>query len=135
MALCDLPAEDGVDHPNVYHMFPRDVVDRAKQIRAAIGPAGTGAYSGSQGILGFREDVAKFIQERDGHPAYAGNIFLTNGASSAIEFVLSTMIASDYDGVMIPIPQVRFGWRQNVLNWIFFYFIITHSLHLSPFSL
>ena len=105
MALCDLPAEDGVDHPDVLKMFPKDVVNRAKEMRNAIGPAGTGAYTGSQGVLQFRKDVADFIAERDGHPAYPGNIFLTNGASTAIELVLTTIISGDLDGVMIPIPQ------------------------------
>ncbi|KAL3945834.1 MAG: hypothetical protein SGBAC_000106 [Bacillariaceae sp.] len=105
MALCDLPAEDGVDHPNVLQMFPVDVVIRAKEFRDAIGPAGTGSYTGSQGILTFRQDVADFITARDDHPAYAGNIFLTNGASSAIELVLTSIISSELDGVMIPIPQ------------------------------
>ena len=105
MALCDLPAADGVDHPNVDQMFPPDVIARAREMREVIGPAGTGAYSGSQGILQFRRDVAKFIEKRDGHPAYSGNIFLTNGASSAIELVLTTIIGSELDGIMIPIPQ------------------------------
>jgi hypothetical protein len=105
IALCDLPAEDGVDHPNVHKMFPADVINRAKEVRDALGPAGTGAYTGSQGVLQFRQDVADFISERDGHPAYPGNIFLTNGASTAIELVLTTIISSDLDGVMIPIPQ------------------------------
>lgn len=105
IALCDLPCEDGIDHPEVYKMFPPDVVKRAKDVRDAIGPAGTGAYTGSQGTLQFRQDVADFIAKRDGYPAYPGNIFLTNGASSAIELVLTTIISSDLDGVMIPIPQ------------------------------
>jgi alanine transaminase len=74
-------------------------------VRDALGPAGTGAYTGSQGVLQFRQNVADFISERDGHPAYPGNIFLTNGASTAIELVLTTIIGSDLDGVMIPIPQ------------------------------
>jgi len=105
MALCDLPAQDGVDHPNVYQMFPADVVVRARELRKTIGPAGTGSYTGSQGILQFRQNVADFISQRDGHPAYAGNIFLTNGASSAIELVLTTIISSEIDGIMVPIPQ------------------------------
>lgn len=105
MALCDLPAEDGVDHPEVLRMFPVDVVQRARQVREAIGPAGTGAYTGSQGVLEFRKNVANFMAERDGHPAFPGNIFLTNGASTAIELVLTTLISNDLDGVMIPIPQ------------------------------
>ena len=81
LALCDLPAADGVDHPDIQRIFPADVIARARRMREAIGPSGTGAYTNSQGVLQFRKDVANFIQERDGGiPAYAGNIFLTNGA-------------------------------------------------------
>jgi len=105
MALCDLPAQCGVDHPNVHELFPKDVIERANAMRAAIGKAGTGAYTHSQGVLEFRKHVAKYIEERDGHKSYAGNIFLTNGASTAIELVLTTLISCDMDGVMIPIPQ------------------------------
>jgi hypothetical protein len=50
LALCDLPAECGVDHPKVFEMFPSDVVDRAREYRAIIGPSGTGAYTHSQGM-------------------------------------------------------------------------------------
>lgn len=105
LALCDLPAADGVDHREVGRLFPEDVIARAKEMRESIGPAGTGAYTGSQGILEFRKDVANFISKRDCHPAYPGNIFLTNGASTAIELVLTTLISSDLDAIMIPIPQ------------------------------
>ena len=105
LALCDLPAQVGVDHPDITRLFPADVVQRAIEMRTAIGPAGTGAYSGSQGVLQFRKDVAAFIKNRDGHPAYEGNIFLTNGASTAIEQILTTLIDNDNEAVMIPIPQ------------------------------
>ena len=105
LALCDLPAECGVDHPDVYKMFPVDVIEKAKNYRAAIGPSGTGAYTHSQGLPKFRQNVADFIAKRDGHPAYPGDIFLTNGASSAIQMVLTALIASDKDAIMIPIPQ------------------------------
>lgn len=105
LALCDLPVANGVDHPNVYEMFPRDVVNRAKELREIIGPSGTGAYTHSQGILGFRKLVAEFIQARDGYASYPGNIFLTNGASSAIAMVLQGLLAQNNDAVMIPIPQ------------------------------
>ena len=77
LSLCDLPAECGVDHPNVYEIFPRDVVERAREYRDIIGPSGTGAYTHSQGVLGLRKHIAEFIQNRDGYPAYSGNIFLT----------------------------------------------------------
>jgi glutamate--glyoxylate aminotransferase len=107
LALCDLPAEMGVGHPKVYQMFPKDVVERAKEYREIIGPAGTGAYTHSQGILGLRKQVAEYIQNRDGYPSYPGNIFLTNGASAGIAMVLQGLLASNNDAVMIPIPQVR----------------------------
>ena len=105
LALCDLPAKNGVDHPDVTKLFPQDVIDRAKEMRAAVGPSGTGAYTNSQGIAEFRKDVADYIAQRDGHPAFPGDIFLTNGASSGINAVLTGLIASDHDAVMIPIPQ------------------------------
>ena len=52
-----------------------------------------------------RQDVADFISSRDGHPAYAEDIFLTNGASSGIQMVLTAAFASETDALMIPIPQ------------------------------
>jgi aspartate/methionine/tyrosine aminotransferase len=33
------------------------------------------------------------------------NIFLTEGASQGVHLLLSTMISSDKDAIMIPIPQ------------------------------
>ena len=105
LALCDLPAEHGVDHPNASAMFPADAIARARDMRAAIGDAGTGSYTNSQGIAQFRGDVARFIERRDGHPARPEDIFLTNGASSAIQHVLTACFASDHDALMIPIPQ------------------------------
>jgi len=104
LALTDL-GEYGIDHPQVYSMFPIDVVKRAKKIREILEGSGSGAYTGSQGSLGFRKDVAEFIEKRDGHPAYPGDIFLSSGASSAIESVLTTIMSTEIDGVMIPIPQ------------------------------
>jgi len=131
LALCDLPAEVGVDHPQVNQLFPEDVVKRAKEYRKLIGSSGTGAYTHSQGILGFRKQVANFIQQRDGYRSYPGNIFLTNGASSGIGMVLQGLLASNRDAIMIPIPQYpiysalisKLGGRQvgydldEELNW------------------
>jgi len=106
MALCDLPAECGVDHPNANQLFPADVIERAKEVRAAVGECGTGSYTNSQGIMAFREDIKNFIEARDGGiPAYTGDIFMSNGASSAIQAVLTATFASDHDALMIPIPQ------------------------------
>jgi hypothetical protein len=98
LALCDLPAEYGVDHPAASQLFPADVIAKAREYRAIIGPSGTGAYSHSQGILGLRKHVADYITQRDGYPAYQGNIFLTNGASAAIGMILQALIAQNNDG-------------------------------------
>eukprot|EP00957_Ditylum_brightwellii_P021261 1603750-Ditylum_brightwellii.AAC.1 len=104
MALCDLPAEFGIDNPAVTSAFPEDVVVRAREMRASM-PSGTGAYTNSQGILEFRQDIADYITDRDEHVAYPANIFLTNGASAGIEMVLNGLISDDKDAIMIPIPQ------------------------------
>lgn len=45
LALCDLPADCGVEHPSVNEMFPADVIERAREYRDIIGPSGTGAYT------------------------------------------------------------------------------------------
>lgn len=105
MALCDLPAENGVDHLSAKELFPADVLQRARELREIVGPPGTGAYTNSQGLTGVRRHVADFIAARDGHAAYPGDIFLTSGASSGIEMVLNALISQDTDAIMIPIPQ------------------------------
>ena len=43
-----------------------------------------GAYSDSAGLPVVREDIARYISERDGVPADPANVFLSTGASEAI---------------------------------------------------
>ncbi|KAG8459227.1 hypothetical protein KFE25_005738 [Diacronema lutheri] len=105
LALCDLPAESGVDHPSASLLFPPDAIARAREMRAAMGPGGTGAYSTTQGVSRFREDVASFISRRDGHACEGRNVFLANGASAAIRMVLTATVSSADDAVLVPIPQ------------------------------
>ena len=72
---------------------------------------GMGAYSDSSGPRFIREAVAEFIDRRDG--AASGSvprsdpeqIFITNGASEAVRYVIDLLIDDESDGVMIPIPQ------------------------------
>jgi len=66
---------------------------------------GTGCYSHSQGVRSIRQRVAKFIENRDGYSADPNSIFLTNGASAAIQMVLTAVISGPQDGILIPIPQ------------------------------
>lgn len=64
-----------------------------------------GSYSHSQGVPAIRQTVAQFIKERDGHPADPNHIFLTQGASSGVQTLLSLLTENSNSGIMIPIPQ------------------------------
>jgi len=106
MALADLPDEVGVDHPKAAELFPADAIARAREIKTALGGHGTGAYTHSQGPLAFRRNIAEFIEKRDGGiKSDPSSIFMSNGASAAIQDVLTALIADDKVGVMLPIPQ------------------------------
>lgn len=94
IALVELPREVGVDHPMAKKMFPADAIERAREVKKALNFMGTGAYTHSKGARMFREDIAAFIEERDGGvPCDPESIFMTNGASSAIQVILQTLVA------------------------------------------
>jgi aspartate/methionine/tyrosine aminotransferase len=98
-------AATGGDHASsLSKLFPADIVMRAQQLLANI-PGGMGAYTNSQGLPIIRQQVASFIQRRDGFPSHPDNIFLTDGASPAVQMCLRLMIRGPNDGIMIPIPQ------------------------------
>lgn len=84
--------------------FPEDVVERARLV-ARETRHGLGAYTESKGHRFVRAAVARFIAERDGISADPEAIFLTDGASKAVQSVLRLLIADGRDGIMIPIPQ------------------------------
>lgn len=93
-----------MDHPNVTEMFASDAVSRAKEILEKI-KGGVGAYTDSRGSLGLREEVAAFIERRDGYPSHPDLIFLTDGASVAVRTVMQAILRDRSDGVLVPIPQ------------------------------
>ncbi|XP_019485735.1 PREDICTED: alanine aminotransferase 1 isoform X2 [Hipposideros armiger] len=103
LALCVHP--DLLKSPD----FPADAKRRAERILQACGGHSLGAYSVSSGIQLIREDVARYIQRRDGGiPADPNNIFLSTGASDAIVTVLKLLVSGEgrtRTGVLIPIPQ------------------------------
>ena len=86
-----------------FNLFPGDVKSRASELLNNIGSIG--AYSHSKGVPFIREQVAKFLKERDGYDAEAENIFLTNGASGGVSLLFQLILDGKNDGVMIPIPQ------------------------------
>nr|XP_028708034.1 alanine aminotransferase 1 isoform X1 [Macaca mulatta] len=103
LALCVNP--DLLTSPS----FPDDAKKRAERILQACGGHSLGAYSVSSGIQLIREDVAQYIERRDGGiPADPNNVFLSTGASDAIVTVLKLLVAGEghtRTGVLIPIPQ------------------------------
>ncbi|CAL9730147.1 hypothetical protein MOUN0_I07712 [Monosporozyma unispora] len=85
-------------------LYNDDAFDRANRLFSQIGKS-IGAYSGTQGIYGIRETVARFISKRDGFPSDPNDIFLTDGASKAATYLLSILCQNKSTGVLIPIPQ------------------------------
>jgi len=93
-----------LEDPAAETLFKADSLRRARELLQYT-TGGTGAYSHSQGILAVRKTVAKFIEERDGHYSDPGDIFLTNGASTAIQMVLTSLINTNRDAILVPVPQ------------------------------
>eukprot|EP00823_Brevimastigomonas_motovehiculus_P004775 TRINITY_DN326_c2_g2_i2.p1 TRINITY_DN326_c2_g2~~TRINITY_DN326_c2_g2_i2.p1 ORF type:complete len:498 (-),score=144.47 TRINITY_DN326_c2_g2_i2:547-2040(-) len=83
-------------------IFPKDVIARARHYLKSVK---LGAYSNSIGVKVVRDEVAAFIERRDGFPANPADICLTDGASPAVKNTLQTIIRSPKDGVLVPIPQ------------------------------
>ncbi len=86
------------------------VLEVADRMLAGLG-TGVGAYSDSNGPAFIREAVAEFVDRRDGVASSGGVpsdpelVFLTNGASEAVKYVIEVLISKPSDGIMIPIPQ------------------------------
>ncbi|KAM7379498.1 hypothetical protein PAMP_005045 [Pampus punctatissimus] len=89
--------------------FPEDAKSRARRILQSCGGNSIGAYSASQGIDSVRQDVAHYIERRDGGvPCDPDNIYLTTGASDGIVTMLKLLVCGEgatRTGVMISIPQ------------------------------
>uniref|UniRef100_A0A452XY43 Aminotransferase class I/classII large domain-containing protein n=1 Tax=Aegilops tauschii subsp. strangulata TaxID=200361 RepID=A0A452XY43_AEGTS len=103
LALCDHP--DLLKKEEIKTLFSADSISRAKQILALIPGRATGAYSHSQGIKGLRDAIASGIASRDGFPANADDIFLTDGASPGVHLMMQLLIRNEKDGILVPIPQ------------------------------
>jgi hypothetical protein len=62
LALCMSP--ELLANPKAQELFPSDAIARAKELMAHVGSVG--AYSDSRGAAGIRQEVANFIERRDG---------------------------------------------------------------------
>ncbi|KAK2822559.1 hypothetical protein Q5P01_022624 [Channa striata] len=89
--------------------FPEDAKSRARRILQSCGGNSLGSYSASQGIDSVRQDVARYIERRDGGvPCDPDNIYLTTGASDGIMTMLKLLVCGEgvaRTGIMISIPQ------------------------------
>ncbi|KAM9789163.1 alanine aminotransferase 2-like [Neosynchiropus ocellatus] len=103
MALCSYPELLNDDS------FPEDAKSRARRILQSCGGNSMGAYSASQGLDCVRQDVARYIERRDGGVhCNPDNIYLTTGASDGIVTMLKLLVCGEgvnRSGVMISIPQ------------------------------
>ncbi|KAF8060624.1 ALAAT2 [Scenedesmus sp. PABB004] len=102
LCLCEYPAL--LDHPAVGGLFPADVVARARLYLSAI-PGGVGAYSDSAGALVLRQQIAAALERRDGWPARPDEIYLTDGASPGVHYLVEMLTRSAADAFLVPIPQ------------------------------
>lgn len=91
--------------PGMSDVMPEDVKRRAREYLAATGGNGIGAYTGSTGLKLVRDQIAAFIERRDGFPADPEAIELHTGASEGVKRVIQALIAKEEDVVMIPKPQ------------------------------
>lgn len=95
--------------------YPADVLERSKAYLASVPSAG--AYSDSQGVHLIRQHVAEFIAARDGYPASADDIFLTDGASAGVKALMQLMIRGPQDAVLVPVPQYPlYSATTTILN-------------------
>ncbi|XP_025049478.1 alanine aminotransferase 1 [Alligator sinensis] len=95
-------------YPELLHdaAFPEDAKKRAQRLLDACAGHSAGAYSASPGIPVIRQDVARYIERRDGGiPSNPDHIFLSTGASDAIVTVLKLLVwgeGQERTGVLIP---------------------------------
>ena len=93
--------------PEVGRLFPSDVIARAKLLLDQI-PGGVGAYSESAGAYVMRRLVADAIERRDGYPCNPEDIYMTDGASPGVHYMMDLFIRDGRnDAIMVPIPQAR----------------------------
>ena len=85
--------------------FSTEVVERARAYHHATSGAGVGAYTDSIGLALVREQVAAFIEARDGYPCEPSHLALTTGASEGVKRALGALVRGPSDGVLIPCPQ------------------------------
>jgi alanine transaminase len=126
-AAVTYPALLDLDPP----VFPADVCRRATEYIKAMPGNSAGSYTESEGLLVVRQQIASYIERRDGFPADPEMIELTTGASEAVKRCIQVIFESPHDGVMVPCPQyplyscaitmfgghVRYYYPEETTGW------------------
>ena len=103
LSIIDYP--DLLTNPNAASIYPPDVLSLAKKFIDNI-PGGSGAYSESKGVPFLRQMVAKGIEARDGgHLCDPDSLWMTDGASPAVHYLMKMLLRSEKDAILTPIPQ------------------------------
>mmetsp|Transcript_30225 Transcript_30225/g.38982 ORF Transcript_30225/g.38982 Transcript_30225/m.38982 type:complete len:302 (-) Transcript_30225:2086-2991(-) len=95
-----------LNDPTVANSFPTDAILRAQEYLQDV--KSLGAYTDSRGSGLVRQQVANFLNKRDGLGCQGlDRIFLTDGASAAVKLGLQMCIRGEgyRDGILVPIPQ------------------------------
>ncbi|KAF3322902.1 alanine aminotransferase 2 [Carex littledalei] len=103
LALCDHPSL--LERTDTNTSFSSDSIARACQILNLFPGKATGAYSHSQGVKGLRDVIAAGIAARDGFPSSSDDIFLTDGATPGVHYMMQLLLRSEADGILCPVPQ------------------------------
>lgn len=96
-----------LDHKDILFenkIYKKDVIERAEDLIYKIGKS-MGAYTLTKGIFGIRQNIAKFIKERDGESCDLEDIYLTNGTTSAIMNVFNLFAKDKNTSVLLLILQ------------------------------
>jgi alanine transaminase len=62
-------------------------------------------YTHYKGLKIVRDNIARFITNRDASEANSNDIFISNGASGGIKAILQILCGDKEDAIMTPIPQ------------------------------
>ncbi|KAL6846187.1 hypothetical protein ACP4OV_023635 [Aristida adscensionis] len=103
LSLCDNPSL--LKRKETSTLFSSCAIKRAQKIIESMPTKGSGGYTNSRGIRSLREAVADGISARDGFPSDSDDIFLTDGASAAVNLMMQILIRSHEDGILCPLPE------------------------------
>jgi alanine transaminase len=83
--------------------YGKDAVNRATSYKGEL--KNIENYTYYKGLNIVRDNIAKFITQRDHCETFKENLFLSNGASGGIKIVLQALLQDSKDTVLAPIPQ------------------------------